>query len=102
MKYLLKTRIVSKQFIRGQEMRSSVWAARNRIDYPVRYIRAVRQAEPLLNKILVKLSPNELKQLPSQLGKAIVRVQDEKRIARQPTDFSISGVNNNLSLITTP
>lgn len=59
-------------------MRSAVLAARNRIDYPVRYT-AGRRAEPLVNKILVKLSPNELKQLPSQLGEAIVRVPDEKK-----------------------
>lgn len=38
-----------------------------------------RQAELRVNKILVKLSQNELKQMASQLGEAIVRVQGEKR-----------------------
>lgn len=42
-----------------------------------------RQAEPRVNKILVKLSRNELKQMGSQLGKAMVRVLNEKKTLTQ-------------------
>lgn len=76
MKYLLKTRIID-QFIRDPRIRSSDSHANESINRSV--TPSDRQAEPRVNKILVKLSQNELKQMASQLGKAIVRVLDEKR-----------------------
>ena len=76
MKYLLKTRIID-QFIHDPGIRSSDAHANESIN---RSVTPPRPRGARLNKILVKLSQNELKQMESQLGEEIVRVLNEKRV----------------------
>lgn len=76
--YLFKNRIIEQLTRPGHSStRSSDAHANESIN---RFVTPPdRQAEPRVNKILVKLSQNELKQMASQLGEAIVRVPGEKR-----------------------